>query len=278
MLNLNPRCPTRRLLLTSLASAAGLLVLPGCAGAARAAAGLATVEVYDRDSGRVLPVHPHDGRRYVPGNPGARYALRLRNLSIGRVLVVLSVDGINVISGARAAWNQVGYVLEPGRVYDINGWRKSDTEVAAFEFAPIERSYAARTGRPDDVGVIGLAVFRERPLPPPPPVLSAPEVTRSERQAAPAARGQAANAAREKSLDDSASSRLGTGHGQREWSLSRRTDFERASSTPDQLTRLEYDSLDRLIAAGVVPAPQGRGWPSPFPANASGYAPDPPRW
>jgi hypothetical protein len=34
---------------------------------------------------------------------------------------------------------------------------------------PRQASYAARTGRPDHVGVIGVAVFREK-LPPPPPV------------------------------------------------------------------------------------------------------------
>ena len=83
-----------------------------------------------------MPVYHKDGRHFVPGRPGARYALRLRNLTHPRVLVVLSVDGINVISGETADWRQVGYVLDPGRSYDINGWRKSGSEVAAFEFAP----------------------------------------------------------------------------------------------------------------------------------------------
>ena len=150
----------RRRLLAWAAQATGWLALAGCAGPAVASypPQLAKLEVYDRDSGQVVPTYAQDGRQFVPGRPGARYALRLRNLSAGRVLVVLSVDGINVVSGETADWRQVGYVLEPGRSYDINGWRKSGTEIAAFEFAPIERSYAALTGRPGNVGVIGMAV------------------------------------------------------------------------------------------------------------------------
>ena len=65
-----------------------------------------------------------------------------------------------------------------------------------------------------------------------------------------------------------------------EWSVSRRTAFERASSTPDQLARIEYDSLDRLVAAGIVPAPQPLPLdrPSPFPGSPMAFVPDPPRW
>ncbi len=202
----------RRQLLAALASTTGWLALAGCAADARAHRGLATLEVVDRDSGQIAPVYVKDGRSHVPGRPGARYALRLRNLSAARVLVVLSVDGINVISGQTADWAQTGYVLDAGRSADINGWRKSGTEVAAFEFAALEHSYAARTGRPDHVGVIGMAVFRERPQ----PVELAPPVAAVPAPAAPAARagnsapGTAA-AAREKSAaDDNVGGRLGT--------------------------------------------------------------------
>ena len=295
----HPAAPlTRRHLLTTLASAAGLLALSACAGPAQAHRSLAALEVFDRDSGRVVPSHFHEGRHYVAGRPGARYALRLRNLSGQRVLVVLSVDGVNVVTGDTAEWSQTGYVLDPGRSYDINGWRKSDTEVAAFEFAPIERSYAARTGRPDHVGVIGMAVFRERPLPPPPPpappVAAAPIVggrlgESSATAAAPAApaapvapqaRAEALrrDKSAENSADSSAGARLGTGHGQREWSVSRRTAFERATRTPEQVTQIEYDSAERLIAAGIIAAPQWHARPRPFPGNPVGYVPDPPRW
>jgi hypothetical protein len=274
-----PIAITRRSLLTAIASAASALALTACATGAAAHQGLASVEVFDRDSGQVLQTYFKDGRRFVAGSPGARYALRLRNLTPTRVLVVLSVDGVNVISGETADWRQVGYVLDPGRTADINGWRKSGTEVAAFEFAAIERAYAALTGRPGNVGVIGMAAFRERP--PPLAPVTPPFAARSENRAVEAAEAGALGSAqplvRERSAAaDAASSKLGTGHGQREWSVSQRTSFERATSTPEQVTQLEYDSRERLVAAGVIADPYAYARPRPFPGNPAGFVPDPP--
>lgn len=276
---------TRRRLLSTIASAAAVFALTGCASGALAHKGLASLEVFDRDTGQVVTTYAKDGRLFVPGRPGARYAVRLRNLTPARVLVVLSVDGVNVISGETADWRQVGYVLDAGRSYDINGWRKSGTEVAAFEFAPIERSYAAQTGRPGNVGVIGIAAFRERVVAPPAsavtPLPSPPVAARSENRAADAAGASgevtAQSPAREKSAAaDAAGARLGTGHGQREWSVSHRTGFERASSSPEQVTQLEYDSHERLVAAGVIPSPYAYVRPRPFPSNQPGFVADPP--
>jgi len=156
---------------------AGAIAVMGLAGAASAFARpeLVDLRVVDRETGQVLRTWRHDGRLFVAGEPGARYALRVTNHTGGRVMVVLSVDGVNIVTGETANYDQNGYVLDPWGVYDLNGWRKSRTEVAAFQFAPLPQSYAARTGRPDDVGVIGMAVFKERALlPPPPPVTRAP--------------------------------------------------------------------------------------------------------
>ena len=280
---LHPRTTLgRRRLLGSLAAAAALCTLGGCASSAFAHPRLAALEVFDRDSGHVLPTYHKDGRQFVPGRPGARYALRLRNLTHARILVVLSVDGVNVISGETADWRQVGYVLDPGRSYDINGWRKSGTEVAAFEFAPIERSYAALTGRPGDVGVIGMAAFRERvvPLPMPSPVsppIAARAENRAEADAGADRQSRAAAPAEKSAAADATGARLGTGHGQREWSVSHRTGFERASTVPEQVSQLEYDSHERLVAAGVIPDTTAYARPRPFPSNQAGFVPDPPR-
>ncbi len=52
-------------------------------------------------------------------------------------------------------------MLGPRQGYDIQGWRKSLERVAAFFFTEHQSSYAARTGRPDNVGVVGVAVFRK---------------------------------------------------------------------------------------------------------------------
>src|SRR6266536_4853579 len=118
-----------------------------------------------------------------------------------RVLAVMSVDGVNVITGDTASPQQSGYVLAPYESADIAGWRKSMARTAAFYFTALPDSYAARTGRPDNVGVVGVAVFRRKQ----PPVSIAPQL----RPSAP----EAAAARREAAQDES---RLGTGHGRRE--------------------------------------------------------------
>jgi hypothetical protein len=126
------------------------------------AGGLADVTVYDSGSGRVLPVHAHDGRSYIVGQPGNEYHIRIRNRTGAEVLAVVSVDGVNAVSGETASWNQTGYVLAPYQTLSIKGWRKSLNRVATFYFTEHANSYAARTGRPHNVGVIGVALFRKR--------------------------------------------------------------------------------------------------------------------
>jgi len=273
------------------------------------------VEVQDRDSGQTLPVHTAaDGQRYVAGRPGARYGVTLRNLRSERVLVVMSVDGINVLNGKTAGWDQDGYVLGAHAAGQIAGWRKSDREVAAFEFTAPGDSYASRTGRPLDLGVIGLAVFSERrpqprPMPRPPMIPGTPmqqdraaagEAGPSARAEAPAPRPDASGMAADakssagagtanEAAAPSASLRrerapleaekLGTGHGQREESIVTHTRFVRARSTPDEVLALRYDSRANLIRMGVIPGPDDRlaRPPRPFPQNPqASYVPDPP--
>lgn len=252
---------------------------------------LVDVDIVDRDTGEWLPEYRHRGRDWVPGTPGHRYGVRLTNTTGERVLVVLSVDGVNAISGETAAANQTGYVLGPWQSTEITGWRKSWQDVAQFYFTDLPDSYAARTGRPDNVGVIGVAVFRERAQPQPyyaPPIARDNEYDdryrgRNESKSAPAAAPQASRRAAEAA--DSASGvgqSIGTGHGQREWAPVSRTDFVRASRTPAQVVQLRYDDIPNLVAMGVMPRPYRyddgyrRGQPQAFP---NGFAADPPgRW
>ena len=257
--------------LAAAATATALLLANGCA---HAIGGAVDVKVVDRTTGETLPLSWHDGKWWVPGRPGNRYAVALANRGSARVLTVISVDGINVISGETAAPEQSGYVLAAGQSAQITGWRKNLSRVAAFEFTALPNSYAARTGRPDHVGVIGVAVFREKVRHVPPPVLlEKPSRSEAPSPAAPAADaiGSAEAARRGQRAQES---RLGTGHGRSEHSATSYTDFERASAAPDEVIAIHYDSRDNLIAMGVIPVP--RGTPNPFPA-AVGFVPDPPR-
>jgi hypothetical protein len=149
---------TSLFLKTALAAA-----LAGASLAASAIGRVADVNVIDRTTGRTLPVHFHQGEYWVAGQPGAKYAIQIRNSRGPRVLAVTSVDGLNVLSGETADYGQSGYVFESGQRYGIEGWRKSDSQVAAFVFTASGDSYAERIGKPRDMGVIGVALFRERP-------------------------------------------------------------------------------------------------------------------
>ena len=114
------------------------------------------------ESGRVLPATDVDGRRYTEGSAGTRYQLRISNNTAFRFEVVASVDGLDVIDGSDAAYTKRGYILDPWTTITVDGWRTSDDTVAAFRFSDIGDSYADRTGRPRNIGVIGVAFFHEQ--------------------------------------------------------------------------------------------------------------------
>lgn len=269
----------RTLIAIALAAASGACSSPP---AAAAAGQLVHVQIVERAGAGVLNEHRHRGSTWVAGRPGERYAVRLVNRTGARVLVVLSVDGVNAVSGQTAATSQTGYVLAPWQSADITGWRKSDAEAAAFYFTALPDSYAARTDRPHNVGVIGVAVFRELvPQPRPVPFEPIPysgarrdgvgrqQSERSAQDSATAGRaseGAAAPAA----AAPARAERLGTGHGEREYSPIARTSFERATAQPAEVLQIRYDSHANLVASGIIQEPR-HGVPEPFP----GYVPDP---
>lgn len=245
-----------------------LLVAPACASAR-----LADLQVYDRTDQHYLTIHDYRGQRYVAGQPGHEYEIRLRNDTGGRLLAVTSVDGVNVVSGETAAPSQGGYVLAPYQDLSIEGWRKSLGEIATFYFTRLPDSYAARTGRPFDVGVIGVALFREKAH-----CCDGfgnrDDELRDEASGAPSA-ADAPSAAQRKSEGRLAEKdKLGTGHGRRERSDASVTEFERASDTPDEMLAIYYDSREHLIAQGVMARERQYAWrgPRPFPGN---FVPDP---
>jgi hypothetical protein len=215
---------------------------------------LADISVYDRTAGRWLQVYRHEGRAYVVGKRGHEYQVRVANRLREDLLAVASVDGVNVITGETAHASQSGYVLSPRGSLDINGWRKSLSETAAFYFTSLPDSYAARTGRPDDVGVIGVALFRRKSEPKPIAPI-APEAALGARRA-----------------EERADSRLGTGHGRHEHSPAVHVTFERATSTPAEVITLYYDSYANLAVHGIIREPiHVAPTPRPFP----GFVPDP---
>jgi hypothetical protein len=105
----------------------------------------------------------HAGETHVLGQQGSRYVLRVHNRSARRIEAVVSVDGLDVIDGKAGDFaHKRGYLVDAHGFVDIEGFRLSQQEAAAFRFAAIAESYAAKTGSARNVGVIGVAVFPER--------------------------------------------------------------------------------------------------------------------
>ncbi|HEU0290574.1 MAG TPA: hypothetical protein VFR39_07480 [Burkholderiales bacterium] len=268
---------------------AAAMALCSATGTAGAVGGIADVTVYDRAENRTLPVYRHDGRYYVVGRPGNEYQIRVSNRTGAEILTVVSVDGVNAVSGETADWSQTGYVLGRHQSYDIKGWRKSEQRVAAFYFTEHQNSYAARTGRPDNVGVIGVAVFRKKAEPEarieqyrrwhdapasgsredssysaPDDTLAGAGSARSAERAAGPRHAPSPQAAQKSTV-------LGTGHGRSESSHVTYTSFERATDHPAQVIAIHYNTYANLVAMGVIRAPKVAS-PTPFPGQ---FVPDP---
>ena len=253
---------------------------------AHAVGQLADITLYDRATGEYLPVHWFQGKAYVVGRPGNEYQINVKSRSGEDLLAIMSVDGVNILNGKDASTTRGGgYVLSPWENTSIKGWRKSMEEIAAFYFTSLDDSYAGRTGRPNNVGVIGVALYQRKVAePPPPPAASvAPESNwlgnrRQEGLSADSASGYLYRAPeREKRVQQAPSiapsAPLGTGHGRRENAPTYFVEFERRSIYPAETITIYYDSYRNLVAQGVI---HTYGWtprnPNAFPA---GFVPDP---
>lgn len=251
-----------------------------------------------------VPEYPHQGKVYVEGTDGARYALRIRNLTGARVEVVPSVDGLDVQSGEDASSSRRGLVINARGTYDFEGYRLDMSAVATFRFGGVGASYAAQMGKPRNIGVIGVAVFEEKPAPPPrpppaedeglmlrslsypsrsappgfmpPPMAGAPPAPRAPAPAsgAPPPPGAAPTPKR-----PAVSQSLGTSFGERREAKINSTSFERATSSPAAVLSLRYEHRESLRALGIpIDDLAARETANPFPAEPRPFAKPPPGW
>lgn len=107
------------------------------------------------------------GRRLVGGSKGGSYSIVVKNRCKSALEIVASVDGLDVMDGKTASFSKRGYIIYPGETLEIDGFRKSQNKVAAFEFSGVSDSYAnLRHGDTRNVGVIGIAVFTQKGVDP----------------------------------------------------------------------------------------------------------------
>ena len=259
---------------------------------------IADLSIVDRHQQRTLDVYWHEGRAYVEGKPGNEYQIVLRNQSAQDVLAVVSVDGVNAVTGETAAPSQGGYVIDQWKRLDVAGWRNSYSSTAAFYFTTLADSYAPRTGRPQNVGVIGVALYRRKVDSgandvqlnyAPQGRLKKDSAERSDQGRTEnddgnrAERSASAKALSAPSVSMQApaapalDSPIGTGYGRSETSHARAVNFERATRNPEEVVAIYYDSRANLIARGIIRETfLPRREPNPFPQH---FVPAPPsRW
>jgi hypothetical protein len=266
---------------------------PGAAGPLASRAGGYELQVLV--DGVPAPTFFQGAETYVMGEMGARYTLRIVNHTGRRIEAVASVDGRDVVDGRAAdVRTKRGYLVPAWGQVDIDGWRLSRAQVAAFRFSTVSGSYAARTGSAREVGVIGAAIFPERYVPRPrprplelpytDPRASAPETERyhghglsedrlesdgaspadkkseawNEPAAAPAAPWGAGAPAARSSAEASRRPGLGTEFGEAVGSSVREVAFVRESAgTPAVILGARYNDREGLVALGIEvdPAP-----------------------
>ena len=238
-------------------------------GAATAAAGtIGSLDIVARPDGGTLPVYGKDGRKWVVGAPGQEYGIRVCNTTGERVLAVMSVDGVNIVSGETASPSQSGYVLERVRV---RRHQRLAEEPIVHRGVLLHR--AARRVRRAHGASGQRRRHRRRVLPraaaahqlqesspedrrqPPPPN---PRNGRTPRQRHPAARPRAAPATtrcrarrsrprgRRRPPHRPRWRKIGTGHGRYEQSYVQTTSFVRESATPEPDARRSTTTAARI--------------------------------
>jgi hypothetical protein len=238
--------------------------------------------------GSSFPTFFEGNTTWIAGQEGERYDLHIQNHTDGRVEVVVSVDGRDVISGKPGDYRkQRGYVLAPFGSLVVEGYRQSLDRIAAFRFSSLSDSYSARLGTPGNVGVIGVAAFSEKVREPRHKRALAPltadpfpgeEAEFRGEEAAPAAPAGVVTGSRadkkrgrQEARGDGGfataepENRIGTEYGESVFSPVEEVEFKRENKKrPDQLLVLRYDSIEGLRARGIVVDETWRPEPVPF--------------
>ena len=240
------------------------------------AAALVAVSVeLDGRAAALYPAPDGSGRYYIEARKGCRYSVALANRTGERVGVVLTVDGLNAISGERETGRGRMYVLDPWQRTSVQGWRTSLQEMRQFTFVDERASYAARSAKANEkMGWIEIAAYRERrafvrtaprqerPVRPTPVESEGDAAGRSAAPANEAARDSAEGTAPKRHGDSQARAYPGTGWGDRAHDPVVLVSFD-PESEPSERVTLRYEYRPALVALGVLPRrvpPRDRLW------------------
>jgi hypothetical protein len=245
------------------ATAVALAALLPASGWAWSRHGDVDIEILD-DRGhefRQFPLVESRGRRteraYLEAERGAGYSIRVRNRTKHRIGLVIAVDGRNIISGKKSYLDsdERKYVLRPHESAEYDGWRTGKHKVNRFYFTDAGDSYADAFRDRSAMGVIAVAVFREKERHP-------RRFDDIQAYDGPETRHGAPKKAQP-----------GTGFGETEWSPSRQVRFE-PEHRPMAEYFFKYEWRSTLCRKGIIECRRhdrgNRFWPD------DGFAPPPP--
>ena len=126
-------------------------------------------EVRIKVNGRPIKKYTEpNGNIWVESRDNSNYSIEVKNNNSSRILAVISVDGINIITGKEAKLKpEDGYIINAYSKLDANGWRVSNEKEKSFYFSvDKEKSYAVKLGKGSkNLGVIGVAFYSEKQEP-----------------------------------------------------------------------------------------------------------------
>ncbi len=197
-----------------------------------------------------------DFRYWIAGEAGKPYAIVVQPSYGGRMEVLESIDGRDVLKDQPASLRNNGMVIN--NTWRNFGWRIDDQTTRDFVFGSPDQSIAAQAaGDITNVGVIGIAAFVERTYVP-----LAGEL-----------KGIGNAVVRSSFAVTDSAADLGTGMGQARADAVGTTQFTRRNpNTPDMQVQIQYRSRDWLVMEGILRPDLPNAWPGDSQTGYGKYA------
>ena len=197
-------------------------------------------EVLVNICGKSAQEYSHNGECFICAEKNTDYSIDIRSHIGRKSKVVLSVDGLDVMTGLQASSDAGGYIIPEYGHIEIPGWRLDNERVAKFRFG--YNPYAEYQKTPNNIGVIGAAFFLEKEK----QMFRYSEITKG-------------------CGEGMKSFGIGTEFGSETNHHVRNVDFE-AEKYSKEIITIRYDTMENLKAVGIIKE-YSRFTANPFPGG-----------